>query len=90
MPLFDFRCAAGHVTEALAHSSCDSISCEECGELAHKVLLRPPKIGWLQMGYQRDASPEAISRFDKMHRKQKAKDEKCYAEHGDYGPVPGS
>jgi len=36
------------------------------------------------------ASPEAIARFDTMHKKQKAKEEKTYADHGDYGPAPGA
>lgn len=36
------------------------------------------------------ASPEAIKKFEKMRREQRAKEEKSQREHGDYGPSPGA
>jgi hypothetical protein len=36
------------------------------------------------------ASPEAIKKFDKMHREKAAKEAKTFKEHGDYGKAPGS
>lgn len=32
------------------------------------------------------AGPEFVDRFEKMHRKETARQEKILAEHGDYGP----
>ena len=90
MPMFDFRCCWGHVTEELTPADTVSIQCPKCGLAAAKVLLSPPKVSWLNLGSQRHASPEAIAKFDKMHRARKAKEDKAYADHGDYGPEAGS
>jgi hypothetical protein len=46
----------------------------------------------MAMGAQSDASPEFIERFDKVHRKQKEKEEKFEKEHGEgeyYNVAPG-
>jgi putative FmdB family regulatory protein len=90
MPIFDFKCGScGTTTEELVKPSVKTIACVSCGNEATKQLSAP-RVNWLAMGAQRDASPEAIIKFDRMHRQQKAKEEKSYAEHGDYGPHAGS
>jgi putative FmdB family regulatory protein len=90
MPIFDFKCGScGAITEDLVRSSVTTIPCVSCGKASTKQLAAP-RVNWLAMGSQRDASPEAIIKFDRMHRQQKAKEEKSYAEHGDYGPHAGS
>lgn len=39
MPLFDFRCAAGHVTERLSPPGVEAIGCH-CGQRAERQLPR--------------------------------------------------
>jgi hypothetical protein len=36
------------------------------------------------------ASPEAIKKFDKMHRERAEREQKVKREHGDYGKAPGA
>jgi hypothetical protein len=33
-----------------------------------------------------NAGPEFVDRFDRVHKKEKARQEKILATHGDYGP----
>lgn len=90
MPIFDFKCpSCGSITEDLVKPSVKTIPCSNCGAKADKQLAAP-KVNWLAMGSGSNASPEAIIRFDRMHRQQKAKEEKSYENHGDYGPVAGA
>ncbi len=42
MPLHDFRCVAGHTTEAVVKQGTGWIFCPDCGEPANKVFLRFP------------------------------------------------
>lgn len=91
MILHDYKCSdCDLVFEELVKSDVYQIPCPECGATAERVLLCPPRIDWLNMGAQASASPEAIDRWDRLHREQ-AKIEKAYKqEHGDYGPRPGA
>jgi hypothetical protein len=41
------------------------------------------------MGAQKNVSPEFQAKFDKMHKEQKAKEEKSLEDHGDYGASHG-
>ena len=63
--------------------------CGACGGVSHRVILRAAKPYWSRLAMGDSASPEAIDRFERMHKQQKAKEDKTYAEHGDYGPAPG-
>jgi hypothetical protein len=38
------------------------------------------------MAQGHNAGPEFVDRFEKIHRKEKARQEKTLREHGDYGP----
>jgi len=87
MPIHDFRCPAGHVHDALVKFDETSRECPECGNLAERVFLTGPRLNYLAMGTQENVSPEFQARFDKLHRDQKAKEEKSLKEHGDYGPL---
>lgn len=42
------------------------------------------------MGAGKYASPESIDYFEKVHKQQKAIEERYEREHGDYGPRPGA
>lgn len=90
MPLFDFRCEYYHVTEALVSSDVAAIKCPWCGQAANKLHLVAAKPAWLALAQGDSASPEAVERFDKMHRQQAAKETKSMQDHGDYGPRPGA
>ena len=86
MPLKDFECGAGHVHDALVKPDIQEHECPECGDTAHMVFLTPPRIDWASMAQGDNAGPEFIERFDRIHRKQKEKEERSWKEHGDYGP----
>lgn len=89
MPIHSFRCEQGHVHDKLVKHDVKTSECPECQTTARLVFLTPPKIGWLQMATQKHVSPEFLDKFDKLHRDQKAKEEKCVKDHGDYGPLYG-
>jgi hypothetical protein len=42
------------------------------------------------MGSQPGAPTTAIDKFERMHKEQRAKEEKSLLTHGDYGPRPGA
>ena len=86
MIVHDFRCAVGHVTEHWVSSGTESVSCSVCSEPAQRVFLTAPKLDWAGMAQGANAGPEFIDRFEKVHAKEKARQEKTYSEHGDYGP----
>ena len=90
MILHDFRCRdCDLVREHFVGRGVETYPCE-CGGIADRVILQAPKPDWLGLAQGDSASPEAIDKFDKMHRKQAAKESKALEEHGDYGPRPGA
>lgn len=91
MPLFDFECSkCGSVKEHFVYGSVQEVECVACGATAKKVFLVAAKPHWAALAQGDSASPEAIARFDRVHKQQKAKEDKAYREHGDYGPRPGA
>lgn len=91
MPIHDFRCRECQtVHDAIVHADQTARRCPECGNLADRVFLKVPTLNYLAMGAQKHVSPEFQDRFDKMHKDRKEKEEKCYEEHGDYGPAAGA
>lgn len=92
-PIHDFRCKeCAHVDTKLVQSGIRTIECSECGNESTLVFLTPPKLDWLGMGSQKNVSPEFQEKFDKMHRKQRAKEEAFEKEHGEgeyYNRTPG-
>jgi len=91
MILHDFRCEeCGSVEEHYCRVEDRMSICSECHGVSHRVILQTAKPHWSSLAMGESASPEAIARFDTMHKKQKAKEEKTYADHGDYGPAPGA
>lgn len=89
MPLYDYRCANGHVTEERRSFDEREIKCSECGAHSIRVFLTTPSLDYGRMAMG-DGCASAIDRFDRMHREQRKKEEKSLREHGDYGPRPGS
>ena len=94
MPIHDFRCnECRFVHTELVKWDVESHTCPECGKASTRVFLVAPKLDWLGMGTQKHVSPEFQAKWDKLHRKQKAKEEKFEAEHGPgqyYNRAPGS
>jgi len=91
MILHDFKCEeCGEVEEHMCSSGDEMSICDACGGHSHKIFLTTAKPHWLALAQGDNASPEAIDKFEKMHKQQKAKEEKSYDEHGDYGAAPGS
>lgn len=90
MPIHDFRCSyCHHVHDALVKWNDTERECPACGKVAVRIFLSTPKLNYLAMGAQKNVSPEFQEKFDKMHRDQKAKEEKSLEEHGDYGASHG-
>lgn len=87
--LFDFECQKHGYFEDMVHSHVYETPCPVCGLNASRQLSAP-RIGHMQMAASDSASPESIRKFERAHRQQKAKEEKCYEEHGDYGRPAGS
>jgi len=91
MPLHDFRCrTCGHVQEHRVEAGTTELPCPRCTATADRVFLVAPKPDWLGLAQGDSASPEAVDRFERMHKQQAEKESKSFKEHGDYGPRPGS
>jgi hypothetical protein len=84
--LHDFECEDGHLTEQFVSSDTQIVPCERCPKPASRVYLRAPRLDWLGMAQGSNAGPEFVDRFDRVHKKEKARQEKILATHGDYGP----
>ena len=91
MPVMhDFRCrSCGATYEHFIDRSTQFVDCPDCEGEAEKVFLVSAKPDWLGLAQGTSPSPEAVNRFKRSHRHQKAKETKSYNEHGDYGPQPG-
>jgi hypothetical protein len=91
MILHDFRCTeCSEVEEHYCRAGEQASVCDACGGVSQKILRSLAKPHWSSLAQGDSASPEAISRFERMHKQQKAKEDKSYAEHGDYGAAPGA
>lgn len=90
--IYEFRCTScGAVTESLQDESLREIECPRCNDaVAIRAIVTPPRVDRLGMGAGKYASPESIDYFEKVHKQQKAIEERYEREHGDYGPRPGA
>jgi hypothetical protein len=88
---FDFECPTHGLFEDLVHPQVYAAQCPQCG-LTGNRQLSAFRIGHMQMAGSASASPESILKFERAHRQQKAKEERCEREHGpmEYGPAPGA
>ena len=88
--LFDFRCkACDHEFEELVKPDVFRIQCPKCSETALRIISCP-RIDKTAMAIQDGATETSLRHFERIHLQQKAKEEKSYREHGDYGKSPGS
>ncbi len=86
MILLDFECDEGHVTEHFINSDTSSTPCPVCGSPSHRVFLTPPHLDWTGLAMGENAGPEFVDRWAKRREKETKRQEKCFEEHGDYGP----
>lgn len=88
--MFDFRCkTCKHEFEELVKSDIFRIQCPKCSETALRIISCP-RIDKTAMALQEGATETSLRHFERTHLQQKAKEEKCYRDHGDYGKSPGS
>jgi hypothetical protein len=87
--LFDFECPAHGLFEDMVHPEIRQALCPKCGLTAPRQLSSF-RIDHMRMAGSASASPETCLKFARAHQQQKAKEEKCYAENGDYGRPAGS
>lgn len=88
--IFDFKCTkCDRISEDLVNPGTYWTQCPHCLANAQRILS-PVRIDKTRLALTNGASPESISHFDRIHRQRKAIEEKTMAEHGDYGPMPGS
>lgn len=90
MPTYEYRCECGLNFERWCNVSERHDQQCECGRTATQVIRTAPQPHWTSLAMGSSASPEAIAKFDKMHREKRAKEDATYREHGDYGKTPGS
>lgn len=77
MPIYEFTCTeCEHEHEEFVKLGTQAHDCPQCGATSHKVIRSAPEINWGAMGAQRNAGPEFIDRFERVHRQQKEKEEK--------------
>lgn len=77
MPIYEFTCTAcEHEHEELVKVGTQTCACSACGATSHKVIRTAPQIDWGRMGAQKNVSPEFIDRFERVHKEQRAKEEK--------------
>ena len=93
MPIHDFRCnECRYVHAELVKWDEESHTCPECGNTSTRVFLTAPKLDWLRMGAQANASPEFKAKWDRVHQKQTAKEKAFEKEHGEgeyFNRAPG-
>jgi putative FmdB family regulatory protein len=88
--MYDFRCKfCHHLFEDLVKSDVFRIQCPKCGETALRIISCP-RVNKTAMAVQDGATETSIKHFERIHQQQKAKEEKSFREHGDYGKSPGS
>lgn len=87
--MFDFTCTdCAKTFEDLAKPDEFGRKCE-CGGNAVRQIATP-RIDHSAMAISDSASPGSVAHFDRLHRQQRAKEEKCFARNGDYGKRPGT
>lgn len=89
--MFDFECPAHGRFEDLVYPDIRQALCPRCGLTAPRQLSSF-RINHMAMAASDSASPESIIKFERAHKQQKAKEERCEREHGpmEYGRAPGA
>lgn len=83
MPIHDFRCINGHVSDHLVRQGVALVDCPFCDEKAEMVFLTPPKLDWAGMAQGENAGPEFVDRFERSRRERVNLEQQHVKEHGD-------
>jgi len=92
MPTYEYTCPkCAHECDIFAKvSERKNQECPECGNILEQRVRTPAQPHWSSLAMGESASPEAIKKFDKMHRERAERERKTKQEHGDYGKAPGT
>lgn len=84
MPTFEYTCpTCGEEFERWCKIiERKSQECGACGSIGEQRVRTPPRPDWVGLAMGDSASPEAIDRFDRVHKQQAAKEERLIREHG--------
>jgi hypothetical protein len=86
MVVHDFECDAGHVAEHYVSRGTQTMPCPVCKQPARLVFLSAPRLDWARMAMGANAGPEFVDRFERIHKRETARQARILREHGDYGP----
>lgn len=86
--LFDFECPEHGLFEDMVTPGIHQAPCPKCGAPSVRQISAV-RIDRTSIALSGNASPESVAHFDRIHREQRAKEERAYREHGDYGTAPG-
>lgn len=87
---YSFKChTCGHYHDAFVKRGTRP-HCPDCNGETKQVIRYAPKLDYLGMGAQKNAGPEFIDRFEKMHKDRKAHEDRKDRDHGDYGTMAGA
>jgi putative FmdB family regulatory protein len=84
MPTYEYTCpACGEECERfLPLRDRENQECASCGSRLTQQVRTPPQPNWPALARGESASPEAIARFDRNHKKKAEQENKAIAEHG--------
>lgn len=84
MPIYEYTCpdCSTQFEELARIVDRKKQPCPACDGVAKQVIRTPAKPNWPALAMGPSASPEAIDRFDRNHRKQAEKERAILLEHG--------
>ncbi len=84
MPTFEFKCpdCDQYFDRFCKIADREEVIHEGCEHTAKQVVRTPAKPIWSSLAMGDSASPEAINKFEKMHKQQADKENKAIADHG--------
>lgn len=90
MPIYSYACPAceHRFDELVPMAEREHQPCPNCGGTANQKVT-PVRFDVLGMGWDRDFATFS-DQWDRLRDDQKRKEDKVYANHGDYGPRPGA
>lgn len=84
MPTFEFKCpdCEQYFDQFCKIAERSEVVHHGCVSMAKQVIRTNASLDWTRLAMGGGASPEAVNRFDRVHREQTAKEEKAIREHG--------
>ena len=76
--MYDFKCEQNHQREALVDETIKELPCEECGEMATRMISAPT----IYLDPVSGLYPSATAKWSKMRAEKLALERKTKANHG--------